>query len=174
MFRQAFAVAILTLSLLSSVVGVVYADQLDDDTRRIAKQLQCPVCNGAPVSDSPSDLARQMRAVIRTKLQAGESDAQIIAYFVERYGDSVLTEPPRRGFGLLVWTAPVVVLLGGGLLLWRLSQGWLRRRRLPAFAVADEPSAAPYRNGSAATSAQAPTTPADRARAELEQFRRGA
>jgi cytochrome c-type biogenesis protein CcmH len=174
MFRQLAMAAVLVLSVLSAGVAVVHADQLEDDTRRIGKQLQCPVCSGAPVSDSPSDLAGQMRAVIRTRLQAGESDQQIIAYFVERYGDSVLMEPPRRGFGLVVWFAPVLVLLGGGVLLWRVSQGWVRRRREPALAVTTDPVAVPYRNGSAAHADSETATAADRARAELEQFRRGA
>ena len=174
MIRRVLAITALMLTVLSSVVTVAHADQLEDDTRRIGKQLQCPVCSGAPVSDSPSDLAGQMRAVIRTKLQAGETDEQIIAYFVERYGDSVLTEPPRRGFGLLVWTAPVLVLLSGAFLLWRVSRVWLHRRRAPAFAVADSTAPAPYRNGTATTSEPGGVTPADRARAELERFRRGA
>jgi cytochrome c-type biogenesis protein CcmH len=180
MVRRLLTVAVLTLSVLFGVVTVAYADQLEDDTRRIGKQLQCPVCSGAPVSDSPSDLAGQMRAVIRTKLQAGESDEQIIGYFVERYGDSVLMEPPRRGFGLVVWGAPIIVLIVGGLLLWRVSQSWLRRRRAPAFVVSERAPAAPYRNGSTESSEWAEpaepsqVTAADRARAELEQFRRGA
>jgi cytochrome c-type biogenesis protein CcmH len=180
MVRLLLTVAVLALSVLSTFVAVAYADQLEDDTRRIGKQLQCPVCSGAPVSDSPSDLAGQMRAVIRTKLQAGETDDEIISYFVARYGDSVLMEPPRRGFGLVVWGAPIIVLLVGGLLLWRVSQSWLRRRRVPAYMVSESAPAAPYRNGSAESSEwgepaePSQITAADRARAELEQFRRGA
>jgi cytochrome c-type biogenesis protein CcmH len=174
MVRSLLTALVLALSVLSSVATVAYADQLEDDTRRIGKQLQCPVCNGAPVSDSPSDLAGQMRDVIRTKVRAGESDQQIIGYFVERYGDSVLMEPPRHGFGLLVWGAPIIVLLVGGLLLWRVSKSWLARRRTPAFVVAESAPAAPYRNGSSESSEAADMTAADRARAELERFRRGA
>ena len=177
MVRRLLTVLVLALTVLSSVVTIAYADQLEDDTRRIGKQLQCPVCSGAPVSDSPSDLAGQMRAVIRTKLQAGESDEQIIGYFVERYGDSVLMEPPRRGFGLVVWGAPILVLLLGGLLLWRVSRNWLSRRHAPAFIASESVPAVPYRNGAAATSEPpepAQVTAAERARAELEQFRRGA
>ena len=91
---------------------VVHADALDDETRRIGKQLQCPVCSGAAVSDSPSELAGQMRTVIRAKLRAGESEEQIVTYFVERYGDGVLIEPPRRGIGLVVWVVPFGALAG--------------------------------------------------------------
>ena len=156
--------------VLASLVRVAHADALDDETRRIAKQLQCPVCAGAPVSESPSDLAGQMRGVIRAKLEAGESEQQIVAYFVERYGDSVLVEPPRRGLGLAVWLAPIGVLAVGGLVLWRLLRSWLRPRPMPSLTSGGAPIP-PYRNGTA--HAESPSTHAnlDRARAELERFR---
>jgi cytochrome c-type biogenesis protein CcmH len=164
------AAFLLALVAVATVSAVVHADPLDDETRRIGKQLQCPVCSGTPVSDSPSDLAGQMRAVIRTKLEAGESEQQIIAYFVERYGDSILVEPPRRGFGLAVWLAPIVMIGVGGLLLWRLCRLWMRDRWSPA--PAGPVVTAPHRNGAATTTITDPASPAERARAELERFRR--
>ena len=114
--QRVFVAAFAVLLLFAALAQAVHADQIEDETRQIGKQLQCPVCAGAPVSDSPSELAGQMRSVIRSKLQAGESEEQIIAYFVERYGESVLIEPPRRGLGLAVWLAPMVMLLVGGVL----------------------------------------------------------
>jgi cytochrome c-type biogenesis protein CcmH len=165
------------LFLIFAVAHVAYADTLDEQTRHIGKQLQCPVCSGAPVSDSPSELAGQMRAVIRTKLQAGETEPQIIAYFVERYGDAVLVEPPRRGFTLVAWLAPVAMLLVGSIVLWRLLAGWLRPRWSGASAAGMTPATAPlaaYRNGTGAPHANEPDAPSsvDRARAELDRFRR--
>ncbi|MCC7367633.1 MAG: cytochrome c-type biogenesis protein CcmH [Chloroflexi bacterium] len=175
MRRQLLSAALLALLVVTATVSVVAADQIDDDTRRIGKQLQCPVCNGSPVSDSPSDLAGQMRSVIRAKLQAGESEQEIIGYFVERYGDMVLMEPPRRGFGLIVWSVPIVVLLASAALLARVSQGWLRRRRTAALLVATGPVARPVQNGTAhGGGAAAQVSASDRARAELEQFKRRA
>jgi cytochrome c-type biogenesis protein CcmH len=156
--------------LFAALARVASADQLDDETRRIGKQLQCPVCSGAPVSDSPSELAGQMRTVIRAKLEAGESEEQIVAYFVERYGDSVLIEPPRRGIGLLVWIAPLGALAAGALLLWRVLRGWLRPRRSPDLTSAGTlPS--PHHNGIARMDSPAPASTVDRARAELDRFR---
>lgn len=157
--------------LCAALAPVAYADPLDDEARRISKQLQCPVCSGAPVSDSPSELAGQMRNVIRAKLEDGETEEQIVAYFVERYGDSVLIEPPRRGVGLLVWIAPLGALAAGGLLLWRVLRSWLRPR--PALSL-DSGSApeTPYRNGTAHADEPASASSVDRARAELDRFRR--
>ena len=158
------------------VARVAHADPLDDETRRIAKQLQCPVCAGAAVADSPSDLAGQMRSVIRAKLEAGESEEQIIAYFVERYGDGVLIEPPRRGIGLAVWLAPIGVLIAGAVLLWRVLKLWLRPRpshalSTPGSTVVDHPPPTPYRNGTSHVGEPSPVTAVDRARAELDRFR---
>ncbi len=163
------AACLLALVVLTTAVAVAQADALDDETRRIGKQLQCPVCSGTPVSDSPSELAGQMRTVIRAKLEAGENEQQIVAYFVERYGDSVLVEPPRRGFGLAVWLAPIAMIGLGGLLLWRICRSWLRDRWSPASM--SPVVAIPHRNGAATAIDGDPASPAERARAELERFR---
>jgi cytochrome c-type biogenesis protein CcmH len=122
------AVALLCLPTLA------HADALDDGVRRIALQLQCPVCEGENVADSPSGLASDMRSVIRTKLIAGESDQQILDEFVASYGDGILTEPPKRGISLGVWIGPVLGVVVGAALLTLLLRGW-RRAPLPAAAA---------------------------------------
>jgi cytochrome c-type biogenesis protein CcmH len=157
--------------LLSAVARVALADPLDDETRKIGKQLQCPICSGASVADSPSDLAGQMRTVIRTKLQAGEDEQQIVSYFVERYGDGVLIEPPRRGISLLVWVAPIVMLIVGSVLLWRLLKVWLRPRASAGMAPLEQPTPA-YRNGTAHAAGESASSSVDRARVELDRYRR--
>jgi cytochrome c-type biogenesis protein CcmH len=157
----------------AALASIAHADQLDDETRRIGRQLQCPVCSGAAVSDSPSELAGQMRNVIRAKLEAGESEEQIIAYFVERYGDSVLIEPPRRGIGLAVWIAPIGMLAIGVLLLWRLLQIWLRPVPMPRSVSGVVPETPDHNSTVRAVEPTAPSA-VDRARAELERFRREA
>jgi cytochrome c-type biogenesis protein CcmH/NrfF len=175
--RRLLASCFVLALLVTALPRVAHADPLDDETRRIAKQLQCPVCSGQPVSDSPAELAGQMRSVIRARLEAGETEEQIIAYFVERYGDGVLIEPPRRGIGLAVWLAPLGVLAVGAVLLWRLLRSWLRPRRTPSLVSGTAPAAsispaAPYRNGTAHAETPAPVSSVDRARAELDRFRR--
>jgi len=121
----AVAIALLALLMLPSMG---HADAIDDGVRRVALQLQCPVCEGETVADSPSGLAADMRAVIRTRLTAGASDQQILDEFVASYGDSILTEPPKRGISLGVWLGPVIGVVLGAVVLGLLLRSW---RRLP-------------------------------------------
>jgi cytochrome c-type biogenesis protein CcmH len=124
--------AALVLLALLALPAVAHADALDDGVRRIALQLQCPVCEGETVEDSPSGLAADMRSVIRTKLAAGEPDQQILDEFVASYGDGILTEPPKRGISLGVWVGPFVGVALGALLVIALLRAW--RQRTPVAA----------------------------------------
>lgn len=100
---------------------------LDAQVRAVAASLRCPVCQGLSIQDSPSELAQEMRNLIRERLLAGESPDQIRAYFVSRYGEWVLLEPEARGFNLAVWTVPLAALLGGiALVIWVVHR-WTRR-----------------------------------------------
>lgn len=99
----------------------------DADTFRIADQLQCPVCQGVTVAYSNSGLAQQMRTLIKKKLEQGESRDQILQYFVDRYGEGILTNPPKSGFTLLVWLLPLVGFLLGAGLVGYILRGWRNR-----------------------------------------------
>jgi cytochrome c-type biogenesis protein CcmH len=123
--RSAAALAVLALLLLLPVV--TRADALDDGVRRVALQLQCPVCEGETAADSPSGLAADMRALIRTRLAAGVGDQQILDEFVASYGDSILTEPPKRGISLGVWLGPTIGVALGAVVLGGLLRSWRRR-----------------------------------------------
>jgi cytochrome c-type biogenesis protein CcmH len=114
----------LALVALLAVPLLARADALDDGVRRVALQLQCPVCEGESVADSPSGLAGDMRALIRTRLSAGASDQQILDEFVASYGDGILTEPPKHGISLGVWLGPTIGIILGTLLLVTLLRSW--------------------------------------------------
>lgn len=101
----------------SGIQGSAFGERSREaEMREIARALACPICQGLSVADSPSQLATQLRETILQRLEAGESREQIIQYFVDRYGESILFEPPKRGFGLLIWWVPVLALLAGGVL----------------------------------------------------------
>jgi cytochrome c-type biogenesis protein CcmH len=119
---------------------LAYADALEDGVRRVALQLQCPVCEGQSIADSPSGLAADMRTVIRTKLVAGEADQQILDEFVASYGDSILSEPPKRGISLGVWLGPSIGVALGAITLVLLLRTW---RRAPGAAARQRTSVDP-------------------------------
>jgi len=115
----AWLASLVLLVVMGLAVGIVYADSIDDRARRIGQEIQCPVCQGLSVADSPSQLAGQMRGIIRTKLEAGEDRDAILTYFVERYGESVLLAPPRSGLAIIIWLVPYVGGLGAlALVFW--------------------------------------------------------
>lgn len=127
--KLALGLIALVVALWATPLTVRAEGPYEREMWEIARRLQCPVCQNLSVLDSPSPLAAEMRAIILEKLQAGESREQIIGYFVERYGEGVLLEPPKHGFSLLVWVVPALLVVGGGVLVGRTLQQWVRQRR---------------------------------------------
>jgi cytochrome c-type biogenesis protein CcmH len=107
----------------------------DQQVYEVASELRCVVCQNLSVADSPSEMATQMRAIVRERLAAGQTPAQVRQYFVERYGEWILLSPPRRGFNLVVWLAPLVAVVVGLGLVALLLRRWTRHRRTPPPAV---------------------------------------
>jgi cytochrome c-type biogenesis protein CcmH len=85
------------------------APDIDEQTQNIAKELRCVVCQNLSVADSPSEMAQQMRGVVREQLEAGKTPQEVKDFFVSKYGDWVLLAPKTRGFSLLLWLLPFVV-----------------------------------------------------------------
>ena len=82
---------------------------IEEQTREIAKQLNCPTCAGRNLADCPTDTCNQWKTEISTQLRAGRTPAQVSDYFLNRFGPGVLQEPPREGGYLLAWIFPFVV-----------------------------------------------------------------
>ena len=76
----------------------------------IGHQLRCLVCQNESIEDSDADLARDLRHIIRVRVAAGETDQQIIAWMVARYGDFVMLKPPLDAETLVLWFAPILAL----------------------------------------------------------------
>ena len=83
--------------------------QISEDERRfnaINKMLMCPVCPGESIDQSQNALAANMKLIVKKQILDGETDSEILEYFVEKYGVVVLMEPPRDGLGMLAWLVP--------------------------------------------------------------------
>ncbi|MDQ6909282.1 MAG: cytochrome c-type biogenesis protein CcmH, partial [Actinomycetota bacterium] len=110
---------------------------LSERTRSLESELRCPVCQGLSIADSPAELAVEMRSVVAARLAAGASDADVRAYFVERYGSWILLAPDPAGPNLLLWAIPGLVLIGGAAAVVARSRHRQRRATIgPGGAVA--------------------------------------
>ena len=103
----------------TTVVSVTIAcglgsDISEEDLRiqRLNKAIMCPVCPGESIDQSQNELAAAMREIVAKQVTEGRTDDEIKAYFVESYDTSVLMEPPREGFNLLVWLLPPAAAAG--------------------------------------------------------------
>ena len=97
---------------------------LEAMTTALASELRCPVCQGNSIQDSPSELAQQMRDLIRDQLRSGSTPDEVRAYFVDKYGEWILLAPKAEGLNLIVYAIPFVALLVGGLVVWRTVRRW--------------------------------------------------
>ena len=101
------------------------------------EEIRCVACENEPISQSNADIASDMRARVREMVGEGASDAEIRAWFAERYGEFVLFRPTTRGAsGVLLWGMPFGLLVIGGVFLW-LAQGSRRERSEIASVEAD-------------------------------------
>ena len=86
---------------------------LEARARAISRDLRCPVCQGESIDDSNAPISRDLRLVVRERIMAGDSDAQVVDFVVSRYGEFVLFNPRAEGANLILWLAgPGVFLLG--------------------------------------------------------------
>ena len=110
--------------LLSGLARAATPADLEDRVREIASELRCVVCQNLSVADSPSDLAKEMRNLVREQVEQGKSREEIQAYFVSRYGEFVLLSPPKRGFNLLVWMLPFLAIGVGAGVVYLVARRW--------------------------------------------------
>jgi cytochrome c-type biogenesis protein CcmH len=121
-------VAILCFVLAAAVAAppafAVQPDEIMSDpvkesrARDLSRELRCMVCQNQSIDDSEAPLARDLRLLVRERIAAGDSDAQVMDFLVARYGEFVLLKPRLKSHTLLLWLLPPFALVGGGLALW--------------------------------------------------------
>jgi cytochrome c-type biogenesis protein CcmH len=117
--------------------GPAHPPTFPERVNAIASNLRCPVCQNLSVADSPSELARDIRAEIGRRLRAGQTKEQIDAFFVAKFGRWILLTPDAGGIGLVAWLAPAIAIAAGGLVAWAVV---LHRRRRPLPADGIDPA----------------------------------
>jgi cytochrome c-type biogenesis protein CcmH len=115
----AAAVAVMVVGLLPE------AAQADPEVRQqqLAQRIACPWCHGQSLAESDSEVAGDLVVILSEKIDAGWSDDQIYDFFASSYGDQVLLDPPLTGWGIALWSLPVLAFLGGGWIVWTRQQG---------------------------------------------------
>ena len=104
-----FAFALIVVMALTYGCVTTASPDIPEAERRASalnKAIMCPVCPGESIDQSQNPLAVQMRAIVDEKLEEGWDEGRIKDFFVERYGPSVLLEPPSAGFGIAAWIVP--------------------------------------------------------------------
>lgn len=114
-----FALFLLMIPVLPA--GAVEPNEMLNDpalearAREISKGLRCMQCQNENIDESSADIARDLRLAVRERLVAGDSDAQTVAYIVDRYGEFALLSPTKTGANLFLWLAgPMMFLLAVG------------------------------------------------------------
>ena len=116
------ALALCMMLLAASPALAVQPDEMLADpalearARAISHDLRCPVCQGESIDDSNAPISRDLRLLVRERLVAGDSDAEVVDFIVARYGEFVLFNPRPSGSGLILWLAGPAMLIAGGAL----------------------------------------------------------
>ena len=137
-----FLLVYLFLIVFSQALAAASTAEIEDRTREISTELRCVVCQNLSVADSPSEMAQQMRAIVREQVQAGKSTEQIKEFFVSKYGDWVLLRPKTTGVSALLWILPYVALVCGMIAALWFIRRWTKKK--PAAEVSTSESVAAY------------------------------
>jgi cytochrome c-type biogenesis protein CcmH len=104
----------------------------EERVQRLGKELRCAVCQGMSIADSPAAMARSQLGMVRQLVAQGKTDREIKEYFVARYGEWALLEPPATGAAWLAWGLPILFVVAGlGVVVWLATRG-TRTVSLPA------------------------------------------
>ncbi len=143
--RPLLLILTLALTLILAAPGwAVEPDEMLDDpvlearARALSQNIRCLVCQNEPIDSSNADLARDLRILVRERLVAGDSDDDVKAFLVARYGDYVLLDPPMKLTTYALWFGPALILLLGGFGVFLFFFGTRRAPSAPAPLSAEE------------------------------------
>jgi len=145
--RLRLTIAAALLAVLATDAAAIDASEPFDDPQKQARyealirEVRCLVCQNESIADSNAPLAADLRREVRSQMRAGADDAEILEFLIERYGDFVVYRPPLRPRTLLLWAAPLLLLVIGGFIFVRVLRARAGGRlddELPAEARAED------------------------------------
>jgi cytochrome c-type biogenesis protein CcmH len=141
MCRRLLVIAVVAMSTTPGLAvqpdEILPDAKLETRARGLSHELRCMVCQNQSIDDSDAPLARDLRLLVRERLKAGDTDAQVLDYLVARYGEFVLLRPRFELHTAALWLAPIGLLCAGAITLVLA----MRRRRRLAVAGPAEPAA---------------------------------
>lgn len=138
--KYLYALALLIVMFAPAQSWAVEPDEmlsnpvLEARARTISEELRCMVCQNESIDESEAPLAHDLRMLVRRRLQAGDSDQQVINFLVSRYGEFILLKPPLSWNTIALWGAPPALLLLGAIMIVV-----VERRRKAAVPAAEVP-----------------------------------
>ena len=109
--KLAFIYCLLFL-LVSEFALAIENDKLEDQINTISHKLRCPICQGLSVKESMDDISMNMKTKIRSLLEEGKNEEQVLKFFETRYGEWILRNPKKDGLNISLWLFPL-----GGIIL---------------------------------------------------------
>jgi len=122
------ACCLLVLTVPALAIQDIELSNTEDEPRfnELSNVLRCMVCQNQSIADSNAELARDFRNQVKEKINAGQSNDEIVDYMVQRYGDYILYKPPFNMATALLWTGPFLLVIAGFIIIFRI---YRRQRR---------------------------------------------
>lgn len=123
--KKLFLIAAVWIGLSSQAFSMQPSEMLQDPAlearaRALSHELRCLVCQGQDIDSSDAAFAKDIRTLVRARIMAGDSDAEVLDYIRQRYGDYVLMRPPVSTGTIVLWGLPFLVLAAGIVIALRL------------------------------------------------------
>ena len=97
---------------------ILFDSKLENRARNLSKGIRCLVCQNQSIDDSDSELAKDLRKIIRIKIVEGKKDKEINDFLVEKYGNFILMKPPFYSETFLLWSSPFIIVLIGFIIIF--------------------------------------------------------
>ena len=97
---------------------ILFDSKLENRARNLSKGIRCLVCQNQSIDDSDSELAKDLRKIIRIKIVEGKKDKEINDFLVEKYGNFILMKPPFYSETFLLWSSPFIIVFIGFIIIF--------------------------------------------------------
>ena len=139
------ALLTLLLSVLSVTAQYHNEEALQQKAREIYGLIMCPLCAGQTIAQSSNETSSQMRDLVLKKLRQGQTKEEILQYFESRYGERIMAKPNKKGFNLILWFFPLLLVVLAAIVVYFLIRRWSTMAQATPVAQFDEDQLSEYK-----------------------------